>query len=188
VWLPATAVAVAVALVLATPWTARPYRAIRSIGASVEDRVGGYERMASEQFRASTLLRHVIPYDWDPSVPEAALGTSPLVLNYYAHRDEPASLRNYVLQAVAEPAPAGARLIAEEDGFAVYVRDEALWRGHLALRPPTPPGARLFQQPRGILFASEPLVDGPMVIDLPAIATRLGVDVDALARRMGVKR
>lgn len=188
IWLPATAVAAAVALVLATPWTARPYRAVRAIGASVEDRVGGYERMAPEQFRASTLLRYVIPYDWDPSVPEAALGTSPLVLNYYAHRDEAAVTRNYVLQAAAAPAPAGARRIAEEEGFAVYVRDESLWREHLALRPPTPPGARLFQQQRGILFASEPLIGGPTVIDLPAIAARLGVDVDAMARRMGVER
>lgn len=184
----ATTVSAVVALVLSIPRAPGPYLAPRAIGAEIEDRIGGYDRMASEQFRASTLLRHVIPYDWDSRVPEAALGTSPLVLNHYAHRDSSERRRNYVLQRAADPAPVDARLIASEDGFAVYVRDPAIWREQLALRPPSPPGAKLFQQQRGILFASEPIIDGPFVIDLPAIAERMGVDVEALARQMGVQR
>jgi hypothetical protein len=82
----------------------------------------------------------------------------------------------------------GATLLAEDGEFAVYVSDSFVHRRHLALRPPTPAGARVFYIPRGILFRTEPLPDGPYVIDLPAIAERMGIDVDALADRLGVSR
>jgi hypothetical protein len=63
-----------------------------------------------------------------------------------------------------------------------------MWREQRALRPATPAGARIYQEPRGILFRSVPLVGGPYIIDLPDIAERLGIDVDAIARQMGVER
>jgi hypothetical protein len=137
--------------------------------------------------RASTLLHHAIPYDWDPRVPHASLGGSPLVFQYYAHHAPTGLPRNYVLQHAAEEPPPAARRIAEEDGFALYVADDGLWQRQLAQRPATPAGARLFRQPRSTLFRSVPAEGGPHVIDLPAIAARLGLDVDALARRLGVE-
>jgi hypothetical protein len=186
--LAATAVAALVALFISIPPEPGPQLASRIVGASFENRIEGYERSGSEQFRASTLMRSIIPYDWEPEVPESALGGSPLVFNHYGHRADVRAERNYVLQSAAEPAPAGTIRVAEEGGFAIYVRDTTVWRSHLALRPDTPAGAPIYQQQRGILFSSEPLVGGPRVIDLPAIAERMGVDVDALATRLGVER
>ncbi|HUF31392.1 MAG TPA: hypothetical protein VMM77_12140 [Gemmatimonadaceae bacterium] len=184
----ATAAAAIVSLVIAMPAEPGPVNVTRNVGYAIDFRVPGYHSMAPESFRASTLLIAVVPYDWDPRVPEATLGTSPLVLSYYANRRPSGAETNYVLQRTEDPPVVGATLLSSDGEFAVYVLADSIHRRHLALRPPTPAGARAFVIPRGILFRTEPLPDSPYVIDLPAIAERLGIDVDALAARMGVVR
>ncbi len=187
-FLVATAVAAVASLAIALPARLQPLNVTRSVAHSIDFRVSGYHEMAPAAFRASTLLNAVVPYDWDPRVPEASLGSSPLVLSYYANRRPGDATTNYVLQRLADPPVPGATLLAENVEFAVYVSDSSVHRRHLALRPPTPAGARVFYIPRGILFRTEPLPDGTQVIDLPAIAGRMGIDVDALADRLGVSR
>lgn len=184
----ATAAAAVASLVLALPARFRPVNVTREIGYAIDFRVPGYQTMDPESFRASTLLNAVVPYDWDPRVPEASLGTSPLVLSYYANRRPSGARTNYVLQRMDDPPAAGATLLSTDGEFAVYVHSDSIHRRHLSLRPPTPAGASVFSIPRGILFRTEPLPDRPYVIDLPAIAERLGIDVDALAASLGVVR
>jgi hypothetical protein len=181
----ATAAAALGALLLSWPAGAQPFTASRVVGMSIDDRIGGYDVLQPEQLRASTLIRFIVPYDWDARVPDASLGGSPVAFNVYAHRDA-AGPRNYILQRAGDAAPAGATLVQAEDGFAIYVRDHAVWRSHLSLRPATPAGSMAYFIPRGILFRSVPLDDGPFVIDLPALATRLGIDVNAVAARLGI--
>ncbi len=184
----ATGAAAIASLAIALPPRLQPLDVTRSVSQSIDFRVAGYHEMDPGAFRASTLLSAVVPYDWDPRVPEASLGSSPLVLAYYANRRPADAPTNYVLQRLEDPPAPGATLLAEDGEFAVYVSDSSVHRRHLALRPPTPPAARVFDIPRGILFRTEPLPDRPYVIDLPAIAERMGIDVEALAGKLGASR
>jgi hypothetical protein len=77
--------------------------------------------------------------------------------------------------------------VASDGEFTVWVASEALLAEHRAIRPPTPAGSPWVRVPRGLLFRTEPLPDGFLLISLPAIAERLGLDVDAIARRLGVE-
>ena len=187
-FLVATGAAAAASLAIALPARLQPVNVTRSVAHAIDFRVAGYHEMAPAAFRASTLLNAVVPYDWDPRVPEASLGSSPLVLSYYANRRPGGAPTNYVLQRSEDRPVAGATLLAADGEFAVYVKEDSVHRRHLAMRPPTPAGARVFAIPRGILFRTEPLPERPYVIDLPAIAERMGIDVDALAGRLGVSR
>ncbi len=183
----AHAAAALVAFVLVLPGDAAPFTDVRPIGAAIDVRVGDWQRMDPERFRASTLLHEVIPYDWAPAVPESVLGTSPLVLHYYASQPKPRTTPvNYVLQRATDAPPAGMQEIASADGFSVWVRSVDVWNSHLAIRPHSPAGSPLLAVPRGILFRTEPLPPAFRLIDLPAIAARLGIDVEAVARRLGV--
>jgi hypothetical protein len=182
----ATAVAGVAALLLAWPAEPGPFTASRAVGASIDLRVPGYERLEPDPLRASTLLHHLVPYDWDARVPDTSFGGSPLVFQYYAHSAPPGTPRNYILQRTQDAAPTAAEQIASSDGYAIWVRDAAIWEKHLALRPTAAPGALLFRQSRSTLFRSVRGPDGPRVIDLPAVAARLGFDVDAVARRFGI--
>jgi len=182
-------IAALVAFALVLPEDATPFTEARAIGAAIDVRAGDWERMEPEAFRASTLLHEVIPYDWEPAVPESAFGTSPLVLHYYARQPKPrGAVVNYVLQRTAAAPPAGMQPVAADSAFTVYVRSTDIWNSHLALRPAAPAGSPWLAVPRGIMFRTEPLPPGFRIIDLPAIATRLGIDVDAVARRLGVQR
>jgi hypothetical protein len=107
----------------------------------------------------------------------------------YAQRPATASPDvNYILTAPDQAPPPGAVLRARNEAGAVFVISEELWQRHRDLRPATPAGARVYHNQRGILFRSVPLKDGPWILDLPAVLGRLGVDVEALVRRLGVER
>jgi hypothetical protein len=176
-----------VAFFLALPTSLAPFTEARRVGETIDVRVGDYTAMDPAAFRASTLLHELIPYDWDPAVPDGAFGGSPLVFHYYARHRDPAIPPNYVLQAVTAPPPAGMLEVASDGEFTVWVASEALLAEHRAIRPPTPAGSPWVRVPRGLLFRTEPLPDGFLLISLPAIAERLGLDVDAIARRLGVE-
>lgn len=184
-WQLATAAGGVLAIALAMPTSFAPYVATRTIGRAIDHRVGGYGRMVPAPFRSIAVMQEVIPYTWDPRVPEETFGGSAIAIAHYAHGSGPREATAYVVQRDTAPPPAAGSPVAIDNGFAMYVVDSAAWARHLAMRPP-PAGAPLFRQARGILFRTEPLEDGPFVIDLPAIAEELGVDVDGLARRAGV--
>jgi hypothetical protein len=177
------------ALVLSLPSDPAPHTSARLVGSAIEDRLGGYEVLDPAVFRRSSMLRHLFPYDWNPSVPSGSYGGSPLAWNYYAHQPSaPRREVNYVLQAAGDPPPTGARLLVREEGVALYVRSDAVWSSHRAIRPPTPAGSPLYAVPRGILFRSVPLTNGPPIINLVDVAERAGIDVEPLLTRLGVKR
>jgi hypothetical protein len=185
VWTAATAIAGVAALVLALPANGGPFMDARAVGLTFDEDVGDYAASDPDVFRASTLLHEIIPYDWEPEVPGERLGGSPLVFNYYAHEPGDRPPGNYLLARVGSTPPPGMIEAARNDEFVVWVRSAEVWREQLALRPPTPAGSPVFQMPRGILFRSVALTGGPYIIDLPAIAAKLGIDVDALANRLG---
>ena len=158
------------------------------MGESIAWGVEGYERLDPDGFRHSTLLNRLFPFDWDPSVP-GSYGGSPLVWHHYARRDSTAPREaNYTVLPSAAPAPAGMRPIASDDGATLYVRSDAEWNAHRALRPPTPAGSRVFRIRRGILFRSVPLDGGPAVIDVVATLERAGIDMGPILERLGVER
>jgi hypothetical protein len=186
-WRVATSIAALVALYISWPSAPGPYTASRTVGGSIDIRLPGYATMDPASLRASSLLEHIIPLDWDPGVPHSTFGGSPIVFQYYAHAGTGVTPGNYVLQSESVSPPVDAAEVARGDGFALYVRDPEVWRAHLALRPATPAGARIYQQRRSILFRSVPHEGRPRIIDLPALAARAGVDVEGLARRLGVE-
>ena len=178
--------AAVVAFALAIPSNVIPFTDARMVGETMAFRAGDYETSDPVAFRASTLLHELIPYDWETEVPESAFGGSPLVFHYYARRRDRAEPPNYIVQPAADPAPPGMHEAASDGEFTAWVRSDSLWLAHRGLRPPTPAGSPFVRVPRGLLFRSEPLPDGFLLISLPAIAEWLGIDVDALARRLGV--
>jgi hypothetical protein len=178
----------AISLFLSWPGNAAPQLTARLIGMTVEDRTGGYERVAPEALRRAMLLHSLFPYDLEPSVPDAAYGGSPLAWNYYAHqgpRDE--EHVNYVLQSRTAPPPAGMQLVTAEDDAAVYVKSEAVWTQHRAARPPTPAGAPIYVIPREMFFGPLPSPQAPHVIDVRRLLENLGVDVGQILARLGVR-
>jgi hypothetical protein len=180
-----TAIAGVAALLVALPANGRPFMDARAVGLTIDERVGDYAASDPDVFRASTLLHEIIPYDWEPEVPDERLGGSPLVFNYYAHEPGARPPRNYLLARTGDTPPPDMIEAARNDEFVVWVQSDEVWREQLALRPPTPAGSPAFRIPRGILFRSVALDEGPYIIDLPAIAAKLGIDVDALAARLG---
>ena len=178
-----------VALGLALPANPAPDVSGRLVGNAIEDRIGGYDKLDPAAFKRSELLYNLFPVDWDPRVPAASYGGSALVWNYYAHQPgRSAADTNYVFQGVSDPAPVGSRLVTQDQGVALYVLNEETWARHLAQRPPTPAGSPIFQIPRGIMFRSVPLIEGPPIVDVVEVVSHLGLPVDALIEKLGVKR
>lgn len=185
-WRAATAACGVAALWMSWPAEPGPYTASRDVGRSIEMRIPGYAAMVPAAMAASSLIEHVLPLDWDPTVPHSSFGGSPLAFQYYAYTHNNPAMRNYVLLPTGATPPDDAEEITSVEGFSIFVRDRRTWDAHLALRPASPAGAWLYQQKRSILFRSVPHEGHPWIIDLPALAARAGVDVEGLARRMGV--
>ncbi|MEQ1858170.1 MAG: hypothetical protein ABL963_17080, partial [Longimicrobiales bacterium] len=161
----------------------------RIVGAAFEDRLPGYAQSTPESLRRAELAYGLFPVTWEPEVPEESFGGSTLIWNVYAHRSRPSAVQpNYVLQAADDLPPPGARLVGRDDsmGAELYVLSDSVWRAHLALRPPTPAGSRLMAVPRGILFRTETLEGGPHIIAVLDVLDAMGIDTDALLRRLGV--
>ncbi len=184
-----TGLAGALALLLSLPINASPHTSARVVGSAVEDRSAGYERADPAAFKRSEILSHLFPYAWDPAVPGEAYGGSPLMWNFYAHpRGDTPRQVNYVIQSSEDPAPTGWQLLAVEGEAALYLRSEAVWKRHLALRPPSPGGSPLYDIPRGIIFRSVPLDEGPRIINLVDVLEGVGVDLEPVLVRLGVSR
>ena len=166
--LPAAAAGGVAAAILSLPHTAKPVTVARTVGSSLEVRFGGYERMNPAFFRALDLFSEVIPRGYTP---EKHYGGSPLVWNYYAQHCANERAINYVLQSTQDPPPAGMRLAARDQNAAVFVADDSVLAAHLALRPPTPAGARLYAVPRATMF---PRSGAPIEEVLRDVARRLG--------------
>ena len=166
--LPAAAAGGVAAVLLSLPQSAKPVTVARTVGSSLEVRFGGYEQMNPAFFRALDLFSEVIPRGYTP---EKHYGGSPLVWNYYAQGGANERTINYVLQPTQEPPPAGMRLAARDQNAAVFVADDSVLAAHLSLRPPTPPGARLYALPRATMF---PRGGAPIREVLRDVARRLG--------------
>ena len=186
-WNVAWIAAALVAVVLSLPRAAAVHETGRVVGGRLASLTGSYETSDPDVFRASSLLDRLFLIDWDPRVPYGGYGASPLVWNRYAHRQVDAGT-NYVLQRDGAAAPSGMRRIAADSGFALYVRDDAVWERDRRLRPLTPAGAPVYYIPRSILFRSVPHVGTPRIIDVVATLEAMGVDMTPILARLGVKR
>lgn len=152
-----TLTALLASLALSWPTATHPVMASRDVGTQIEDRTTGYERGDPATFHHVNILQALFPRPADPRVPEHAYGGHPQIWNYYAHRaDAPAFPRNYVLQPADYPPVPLARLIAMENGYALYVRDEALWRKQASLILPATSGSMLYYIPEDVLFTNGP--------------------------------
>jgi len=178
-----------VALVVSLPQSTAPDTIGRFVGMTIEDRIGGYENQDPAAFRRSEMLRHLFPYSWDPKVPCESYGGSPLVWNYYVHHAcGTARNVNYVLQPATQPPPIGMHLLVQEEDVALYIRSFSIWASHIAIRPPTPVVSKVYEIPRGIIFRSVPLKDGPPIINVVEVLENIGIDIDPILTRLGVKR
>ena len=149
----ATAACGLLALVLSWPSSLKPMTTTRLVGSSIEDRIGGYDRSDPKALARTELLHRLFPRMFEARVPDRAYGGSPLAWYFYANRPRGAQKVNYVMQAVTDPAPAGASLVASEGGVSLYILDQKVWAGHLALRPPISAANPVYLVPKFTLFA-----------------------------------
>lgn len=148
---PAAAAAAVLALIGSVPRAAGAHTAARAVGTRLEDRLGGYDEGDPRVFRRSELLSRLFFRDSHRAVPDSGYGGSPLSWIYYAHRAR-AGRAAYVLQAEADPAPIGGRLIAAADSAALYVVDDAAYEQDRTARYPRHIAA-VYQLPKQTLFA-----------------------------------
>ena len=177
------AFAAVAATALAWPSDVRPYTAARDVGATIVDRVGGYQRGDPLAFQRGLLLRNVFPPDWDARMPGTTYGGPSVVFTYYAAHAEPGSTANYLIEPDTALPPLGWRRIASADGAALEVRSDAVMAAQLALRPAVDRGSPLFTLPRGMIFSSFPLPGGRIASTIDVLG-RLGIDVRPLAKRL----
>jgi hypothetical protein len=185
----ATATAGVAAFAISWPDNAAPDVSARLVGSTIEDRIGGYDSGSPAVFKRAGLLANIVPYDWDPSVPEHSFGGSPLMWNYYAHRAKrnPAQI-NYVMERAAASAPPGMHVLGRKDDVALYVASDAVLRFHRTLKPPSPAGAALYAIPRNLLFREAGPPSGAAIVDLRAALKRSGIDTTVILNRLGVRR
>jgi hypothetical protein len=181
-------IAGAASLWLSLPIHTLPNLAARIIGSSIDDRLDGYATSEAAAFRRSTLLHELFPYDLESSVPSGSYGGSPLAWNYYAHQGAGSrATANYVLQPAAA-STVGMRAVATDGEATLYVRSESAWAAHRAVRPPTPAGAAVYTIPRGLLFGPLSHGEAPQVLDVEKMLEAVGIPVEDLLRRLGVRR
>ncbi len=181
----ATAVAGLACLLVSLPNHGNIDESGRLLGSAIEDRMDGYDTGSLAVFGRAELFQKIVPYDWDPRVPNESFGGSQIVWNYYAHRTSAENRAiNYVIQGAAAPPPADMHRIAAEMGAALYVRSDAVWKGHRALRPPTPAGAKLYWIPRRLLFHVGTSTEDLPIIDMMDVAARLGISPEAIRKRL----
>lgn len=187
-WSFAWSAAATLAVVLSLPRQFVVHTTGRDVGRAISLDVGDYATSSPDLFRHTTLLDALFPYDWDPRVPFASYGGSPLAWNRYASHGPMPSSANYRVQPASSPVPDGMVRVAADSGAVLYVRDIARWHADVARRPPTPAGSATYYVPRGILFRGLPDPDGPAIIDVVATLERLGIDMTPVLARLGVKR
>ncbi len=159
----------------------------RQVGSAIRVATGDYQNLDSTVYRSSMLLAKIFPYDWDPLVPYLSYGASPLVLNYYAHHPSSAVDTVILIQDQAKAPPLGWGLLLSQEQFHIYVRDLKTLKDLQGLRPPTPAGSLLYSLPRGLIFRSVPLINGPRIYNLVDVLTGWGLDLDPLLNRLGVQ-
>lgn len=159
----------------------------RQVGSGIRVATGDYQNLDSTVYRSSMLLANIFPYDWDPLVPYLSYGASPLVLNYYAHHPSSAVEPVILIQDQAKAPPLGWGLLLSQEHFRIYVRDLQILKNLQGLRPPTPAGSPLYSLPRGLIFRSVPLTNGPRIYNLVEVLTGWGFDLNPLLNRLGVQ-
>ena len=185
----AVAIGALIACALALPQHATLPVAARVVGASLEDRLGGYETMDPAAIRRADLLHTLLPSDWRPEVPNESYGGSPLAWYYYSWRADvaPAPEPAYVLDAAGRNPAAWP--VVETDGVAsLYLADPARLEIHKSLRPGTPAGGTIYDIPRPMMFLGQPVPEGPRVWSVIDVLEGFGIDTNPILEAFGVKR
>jgi len=177
-----------VALIISIPKNLHIDTNARSVGETIDNRVGDYWQLEPAAYRSTRILRQVFPLDWDASVPDDAYGGSALAWNYYSRRKDLNSPINMVIQGINENPPLGMELLISDDEFEVFILDRNILDEQQSLKPPTPAGDTLFSIPRGFLFRTIENTDGPRIFSVIEILEYLGFDVDPILDRFGVDR
>jgi hypothetical protein len=188
----AAAVCALAAFWISFPENHAPHTHARSVGATIDNRLAGFADLDPSLYRRSELLWKLFPSDWEPYVPSKAYGGSALVWSYYAYRSRDDSTRaiNYILQPADAAPPENGALVEKQDGAAVYVLDQALWKAHQLAQPPTPAGNALYAIPRWMLFGiyGYERSGGPAVLDILEFLKAHGLDIKQRLKDAGVKR
>ena len=175
------------AVILSLPANFPIYLDAKAVGATIENRISGYDIHNPDVYRSLPLLSNLFPYDWDPSVPLNNYGGSALVWNYYSqHKDVQNAEINYVLQSVQDSPPVGMKLVASNSEFALYIRDKAVLARQRAIRPASPPSSPVYYVSRAYLFQSisDPNVAIINVID---VLRRIGIDLTPILHKFGIE-
>jgi hypothetical protein len=177
------------ALLISLPENFIPDTSARLVGSTMQDRIGGYDTLDPAAFKRTDLLYSLFPVDWDPRVPDESYGGSSLAWNYYMNRtsDSPREI-NYVIQRTSDPAPSGMELFAQEGDFSLYIRNKAVLAKQRALRPFSPAGSRIYQIPRGMMFRSVPLKNGPPIIEVVQVIEGMGFNLNPILYKLGVEQ
>lgn len=142
-----------VSVFVSWPRTDRLNMASRIVGNEIEDRTDGYDRGDPAIFGRLATVQALFPRPSASEVPNRSYGGAPNVWLYYAHRgDGRAGPRNYVLQWASAPPVPGARLVKKDDKVALYVRSQAVWDAHKAMRPLDPSGSLLYAIPKWVRY------------------------------------
>ena len=154
-------------MVISLPENFTPDTSARLVGSTMQDRIGGYDKLDPAEFKRIDLLYSLFPVDWDPRVPDESYGGAALAWNYYMNQPLGKSTDiNYVIQRTSDPAPTGMESFAQKGDVSLFIRSKAVLAVQRAMRPFSPAGSVIYRIPRGILFRSVPLKNGPPIIDV----------------------
>ena len=148
-----TSLLLVVSVFVSWPRTDRINMASRIVGSEIEDNTDGYDRGDPAIFGRLEIVQSLFPRPYASEVPNRSYGGGASVWIYYAHRgDGRAGPRNYVLQWASAPPVPGARLVKKDDKVALYVRSQAVWDAHKAMRPLDPSGSLLYAIPKWVRY------------------------------------
>lgn len=164
------------ALLISIPENLTIHTTARLIGESIDDRIGGYDKMNPASFRRShKILEKLFPLSIDPRVPEESYGGSPLQWYYYANRKKGNKFTvNYIMKLTDQVSPTNGEIIACEDGVEILCLNEEVWKKHQSLKPPSPADSPIYRIDRNTLFPGRDKVRKSDSIDFLNILNRLG--------------
>jgi len=178
--LPAVAVTCVIAFGLSLPRHFEINRTVRPIGQKTSILVGDYDTDYRTQTQHLELFFSLIPPDWKVDDPAKELVSGYASLIYYATRPKSSSAEiNYVVQPIGDPEPNGFTKVADDNGAALYVKDEQEWEDDRYQQLRTDYRSPIYDIPRSTLFFYRGIPQGQVLIDL----RKIGSDAKDFLRR-----
>jgi hypothetical protein len=179
----ATALGLAASLWLVWPAEMKVHGFDRQIGDFIEvtgDRFDTAPRGPGDRFRgfsiqaintAHELLGQLFPIGYTDQAAKDRFYGAPLVWWFYSEFPKAdGQAINYRIKPVIDAAPSDGTLLAEHDGYGLYIADQALYDAQRATRLPTDTGAAIFVVSRDQMFGKGAQSGDRLVIDFVAVA------------------